>query len=229
MLEGLLLVNKPSGLTSHDVVQIIRRKLGEQRIGHTGTLDPMAQGLLILLLGGATKRQREFQTHDKVYEAILQLGVQTDTGDATGAPVRSAAVPPPQAAQVASLLASLCGPMVLTPPAYSAVKVRGRPAYWWARHHQPVTLSPRTVTIFDARLLDCGADTITFRVHCSAGTYLRTVAESLAEQLGTVGHLRGLTRLRIGEWSLEDAKPWPWMAQADAPQLRGEIRPLCAS
>ncbi|MBI4343840.1 MAG: tRNA pseudouridine(55) synthase TruB [Candidatus Omnitrophica bacterium] len=227
-IEGLLLVNKPAGLTSHDVVQVIRRKIGERRVGHTGTLDPMAQGLLLLLLGQATKRQQEFQTHDKVYEAVLQLGTQTDTGDATGRPVRSAGVPPFGAAQAQAMLALLPGPMVLTPPAYSAVKVHGRPAYWWARRQQPVTLNPRTITIFDAALLGCTPQTITFRVHCSAGTYLRTIAESLARQLGTVGHLSALTRLRVGQWTLEEARPWPWVVEADSRQLAEAVRPLCA-
>lgn len=213
-VDGMLLVDKPPGMTSHDVVAVVRRKLTIQRIGHTGTLDPMAQGLLILLIGRATAHQRAFQAHEKTYEAILHLGTQTDTGDAMGRRVRTAAVPPLEPGRVAARLASWRGPLAQRPPAYSAIKVRGRPAYWWARRHQPLTLPTRLVHLADISLIDCSPPTITFRVRCSAGTYIRTLAESIAEQLGTVGHLSRLVRLQIGDWHLDDAKPLPWIETA---------------
>ena len=228
MFDGVLLVQKPSGVTSHDVVELVRRRLGVKRIGHTGTLDPMAQGLLILLIGSATKHQQAFQGHDKTYEALLQLGTQTDTGDALGVPVRTAPVVPLEQARVEEVLASFQGPLRQIPPAYSAVKVQGRPAYWWARRQQPVTLSARTVHIHDIALQSCGGQTIAFRVACSSGTYIRTLAEAIAERLGTVGHLTGLIRVRVGEWSLDEAKPMAWLATAGTDDIAREVRPVSA-
>ena len=229
MLDGLLLVHKPPGITSHDVVQLVRRKLGVKRIGHTGTLDPMAQGLLILLVGGATKHQQAFQGHDKTYDAVLRLGTQTDTGDALGVPVRTASVPPLKRSRLEAVLASFQGPLLQTPPAYSAVKVQGKPAYWWARRQQPVALSARTVHIARIALQEYDGETVAFRVHCSAGTYIRSLAESIAERLGTVGHLAGLVRLRVGEWSLEEAKPMAWFSGAGPDDIARELRPVSAA
>ena len=226
LMEGILLVDKPSGVTSHDVVDTVRRALGLRRVGHTGTLDPMARGLLILLVGSATLRQREFQRHEKTYDAVIRLGVQTDTGDATGTAIRTAAVPTLDRQRVAELLASLRGPCSQTPPAYSAIKVRGRPAYWWARRNTPVTLSVRTIELFEVSLLEWGSETIALRVGCSAGSYIRSLAESIAERLGTVGHLSGLVRLRVGDWSLEDAKPLTWIAQAGPEAVTRALRPV---
>ena len=226
MKAGLLLVNKPRGMTSHDVVQAVRRTLGIRRIGHTGTLDPMAEGLLILLVGPATKHQQTFQTHEKTYEATLRLGTQTDTGDAMGKPIRTAPVPALNRPYVAELLTSFKGRVSQTPPAYSAVKVRGKPAYWWTRHHQPVALSERVVHLSDVSLIDCDHETIRFRVHCSAGTYIRSLGESIAARLGTTGHLIGLVRTRIDNWSLEEAVPLSAILQANPNLLSRQIRPL---
>ena len=228
MVEGLLLVHKPAGPTSHDVVQIVRRKLSERRIGHTGTLDPAAQGLLILLVGAATASQRAFQHQHKVYEATMQLGVQTDTGDAAGQSIRTAPVPVLDQRRIAEVLAAFRGPVSQTPPAYSAVKVRGHPAYWWARRHQPVTLSARVVHIAAITLVDWNAQAVTFRVECSAGTYVRVLAESIAERLGTVGHVAQLTRLRIGDWSLDQAKPLAWIVDASPAELIAHLQPVAS-
>ena len=225
-MEGMLLVDKPPGVTSHDVVETVRRVLGLRRVGHTGTLDPMAQGLLILLAGSATSRQQEFQRHEKTYDAVIRLGAQTDTGDATGATVSTAAVPPLDLPRLVELLASFRGASSQTPPAYSAVKVQGKPAYWWARRNTPVTLSARTIELFELTLLDYDQDTISLRVHCSAGTYIRALAESIAERLGTMGHLSGLVRLRVGEWHLEDAKSLAWIAQAGPEAVSRALQPV---
>jgi len=225
MRSGMLLVDKPPGVTSHDVVQLIRRKLGVRRIGHTGTLDPIAEGLLILLVGPATQFQRAFQAHEKTYEAVLRLGTQTDTADADGAPVRTAPIPVLEREQVAAVLASFHGPLSQTPPTYSAVKVKGHPAYWWARRKKSVTLAPRVVHLADMVLVALTPATITFRVRCSAGTYVRTLAETIAERLGTVGHLAHLVRLRIGDWSLDDAKPLSWFQSASPELVAGQLKP----
>ena len=226
MLEGLLLVNKPTGMTSHDVVQIVRRKLAMQQIGHTGTLDPMAQGLLILLVGAATKSQQTFQAHDKTYEATLRLGTQTDTGDAAGQLVRTAPIPPLDRVRVAGVLASFQGSLAQRPPAYSAIKVHGRPAYWWARRHHSMVLPARQVQLFELSLIDVTPQTITFRVHCSAGTYIRTLGESIAERLGTVGCLSSLVRFSIGPWSLDEASSLSWILHVPPDLLAKQVQPI---
>ncbi len=225
-MEGLLLVAKPAGITSHDAVELLRRRLGLRRIGHTGTLDPMAEGLLILLVGGATKQQQALQGHDKVYEAVLQLGAQTDTGDAAGEVIRTAPVPPLDRARVQEVLAFFRGPLAQTPPAYSAVKVKGRPAYWWARRRQAVTLASRDVQIHDTALLDMTEETVAFRVACSAGTYIRTLGESIAGRLGTVGHVRRLVRLQIGAWRLADAHPLSWISATSPEAIAAALQPV---
>ena len=224
--DGLLLIHKPSGMTSHDVVVAVRRKLGLKRVGHAGTLDPMAEGLLAVLIGPATKRQGELQGHDKSYEATLRLGTQTDTADADGTPVRTAPIPAFDRAQLDAACRAFMGEILQTPPAYSAVKVAGRPAYWWARRRQPVTLSPRTIRIFGLAVTDWTPDTVTFRADCSAGTYIRTLGEAIAEQLGTVGHVTRLVRLRIGVWRVDEARPLSWLTQAAPEAVMRELRPV---
>lgn len=229
--EGLLLVHKPRGMTSHDVVDVVRRTLGVRRVGHAGTLDPMAEGLLVVLVGRATKSQHALQGHDKCYEARLRLGIQTDTGDATGQPVRTAPVPPLTRARVEEALAGCEGEVAQIPPAYSAVKIQGKPAYWWARRRRPVSLPSRTVRVTRLTLQDATADTITFDVACSAGTYVRTLGELIAERLGSVGHLERLVRVSVGPWRLEQALPLAWIRDADATLVRARLLsvPTCAA
>ena len=224
--EGLLLIDKPSGPTSHDMVEVVRRKLVLRRIGHTGTLDPMARGLLILLVGAATRHQARFQGHEKSYEAVLQLGLQTETGDATGTVVRQQSVLPFDDRGLADVLAGLHGSLPQRPPAYSAVKVRGRPSYWWARRRQPVILTPRLVQIHELVLLKREASQLTFRVRCSAGTYVRVLGESIAERLGTVGHLTSLVRLQIAEWRLEQAVSLAWIREARPEAVVQALHPV---
>jgi len=226
MRDGMLLLNKPRGLTSHDVVQVLRRKLGCQKIGHTGTLDPAADGLLILLIGTATRHQQALQGHEKTYEGCIRLGVQTDTADAAGQTIRSLAVPPLRRELLQETLASLLGTISQVPPSYSAIKVRGRPAYWWARRHGPITLPPRTVHIHEFGLLGFDSDRIHCRIRCSAGTYIRSLAESVAERLGTVGHLETLTRMQVGSCSLADAMQLEWVRQASADDVYRCVRPV---
>ncbi len=226
MDAGALLVHKSSGLTSHDVVEIVRRKLGVRRVGHTGTLDPMAEGLLVVLVGTATQHQAALQHHEKVYEGVVRFGTRTDTGDADGRPIATAPVPPLQRDTVESALGAFRGAVTQVPPAYSAVKVRGRPAYWWARHHTPVTLAARTVRIAELTLLEVAADAITLRIRCSAGTYIRTLAEAIAERLGTVGHVSRLVRTAVGGWTLTQAKPLSWIRSADPEAIREALVPV---
>jgi tRNA pseudouridine55 synthase len=225
-LSGMLLVDKPSGVTSHDVVQVIRHKLGIRRIGHTGTLDPLASGLLILLVGRSTKHQAALQRHEKTYEAAVRLGTQTDTGDAEGAVIATAPVPRLDADAAAGALGKLVGAIEQTPPQFSAVKWRGRPAYWWARRQQTARLEPRLVRIHSMSLLDWDGSTMTFLVRCSSGTYIRTLAESIADSLGTVGHVTRLARLSVDAWTVEQAKPLRWFIDARPEDVASELRPL---
>src|SRR3989338_1360217 len=160
MLEGVLVVNKPQGPTSHDVVDHLRRRLGIRRIGHAGTLDPIAEGVLVTLVGRATEYQRAVQAYPKQYETAIQLGLQTDSGDAWGKPLQTAEVPPLDRGRVAALLTSLTGPLLQTPPRFSAVKAQGRPMYWWTRRGVAKTVAPRQVEIFQMALMDVGPQTI---------------------------------------------------------------------
>jgi len=234
MPDGLLVVNKARGLTSHDVVQIVRRRFGLRRVGHTGTLDPIAEGVLVVLVGAATRHQQALQSQRKVYETAIQLGTQTDTGDAWGRVVRTASVPPLTVPQIADVLRSCVGRLTQTPPAFSAVKVQGRPLYWWTRHGMPKAVQPRTVEILAIELLEWTPPCFTCRITCSSGTYVRTLAEEFAARLGTIGHVKGLVRLAVGPWGLTQAVAVPWLHTASDEELRGALQPVvlpdaCAS
>ncbi len=219
MRDGILVMNKAQGMTSHDVVALARRRLGVKRIGHAGTLDPIAKGVLVLLVGRATKHQQHAQQHRKRYEAVIHFGTQTDTGDAWGTPIKSAPVPSLQRADVESVLKEFIGRITQVPPAFSAVKVHGRPLYWWARKGIPQTAKARTIEIFSFELLELGATSLRCRLSCSSGTYVRTLAESIAQQLGTVGHVSALTRLAVGPWELSQARECQWLTDAPVEEI----------
>ena len=223
---GFLVINKSPGMTSHDVVQLVRRKLGMQRIGHGGTLDPMASGVLVLLLGQATKRQHTVQSHRKCYEAVIQLGTQTDTADAWGKVLRTASVPALTRERLVTILASCVGPLTQVPPVFSAVKVQGRPLYWWARHGRRIAARPRTVEVFTLELLELLSDRFRCRIECSAGTYIRTLAETIAEALGTLGHVSELVRVSVGSWDLAHALDMCWLATASREDLWASVQPI---
>ena len=226
MQDGVLIVNKAKGMTSHDVVQLARRKLKLRRIGHTGTLDPIAEGVLVLLVGRATKAQQQAQTYRKRYEATVRLGIQTDTGDAWGQTRQTAPVPLLARHEVEAVLAAFVGPLVQTPPPFSAVKVQGRPLYWWARKGQHPSVPSRTVQLFAVDLLDLTGDRLRIRVECSSGTYIRSLAEAIAQRLGTVGHVSELTRLTVGTWELADAISVQQMMDASEHDVWKWIWPL---
>jgi tRNA pseudouridine55 synthase len=206
MPDGLLLVDKPGGITSHDAIDAVRRALGIRKVGHAGTLDPRATGLLLMGVGRATRLLRFLGDMDKEYEGTARLGEETDTLDADGTVVRTAPVDVSQD-QVAAAMAGLTGELRQRPPAYSAVKVGGRRLHREARAGRPVEAEPRTVRVdaFDLRGFD-GLDA-GFRVVCSAGTYVRSLVADLGGHLGTGAHLVRLVRTRIGPFRLEDASP----------------------
>ena len=201
--EGLLLVDKPAGMTSHDVVAIARRALGERRIGHAGTLDPFATGLLVLLAGRMTRLLPYLDGEPKVYEARIQFGAETDTDDGTGRVVREA--PPPIRADVDRAIAALTGVIDQEPPAYSAKQVGGQRAYDAARRGTPVKLPATRVTVHSWSVRGRTNDTIDVTITCSGGTYVRALARDLGRQAGSAAHLTVLRRIRSGPFQVANA------------------------
>jgi tRNA pseudouridine55 synthase len=201
-MDGVLVIDKPRDLTSHDVVAVARRALGERRIGHTGTLDPLATGVLPLACGRATRLVRFLTASDKEYEATVRFGLTTDSYDVTGEETsRSGLSPDPDA--VARALVELTGSYLQTPPAFSAKKVAGRRAYTMARADQVVTLTPVPVTVTRAELELLEGNIGRVRVVCSAGFYVRAFAHSLGELVGTGACLEALRRTRSGDFTLD--------------------------
>jgi tRNA pseudouridine55 synthase len=204
--DGLLLVDKPAGITSHDAVDEVRRALGVRKVGHAGTLDPMATGLLVMGVGRATRLLRFLGELDKEYRGSARLGEETDTLDAEGRVSATAAVEV-SAEEVRRAMSELTGDIEQRPPAYSAVKVGGRRLHRAARAGRPIEAPPRMVRVdaFDLEAFD-GRD-VEFRVTCSSGTYVRVLAADLGSRLGVGAHLVRLARTRIGPFRLEDAVP----------------------
>jgi len=199
-------VAKTRGPTSHDVVDVVRRALGESRVGHLGTLDPFADGLLVMLVGRATRLAPFAAGWRKSYEGVIRLGVVTATDDATGAVIASSdAVPSFAEDAVRTAARGFVGELEQRPPAYSAVKVDGERAYRRARRGERVTLEPRQVTVFALELTGWRPPDAAFRATVSGGTYLRSLARDLGERLGCGGHLAALRRTRVGPFALEDA------------------------
>jgi tRNA pseudouridine55 synthase len=214
-MDGLLIVDKPSGPTSHDVVARMRRVLREKRIGHTGTLDPMATGVLVLVVGKATRLAKFLSASDKSYEAIVRFGFATDTADAQGrpvGPVMDGAAPAREAIDAA--LAAFRGTFMQQPPTYSAKKIDGQRSYKAARARASLgndetaagaLPAPTSVTTHRIEILSADADTVALRVDCSAGFYVRSLAHDLGERLGVGAHLAALRRTRSGGFGLDRA------------------------
>ncbi|MCL2818873.1 MAG: tRNA pseudouridine(55) synthase TruB [Actinomycetia bacterium] len=208
-LNGVILIDKPTGITSHDVVDDLRKLTGERRIGHAGTLDPAASGLLVCMIGKATTFSDELTASSKTYSATIAFGTATDTDDAQGSPIESCPVPAVlfDDAFAQETIASLIGDHQQVPPAYSAIKKQGQKGYRAARKGKPLDLDPRQVTVFDARLISLDKKHATWSVELtvSKGTYIRALARDLGETLGSCAHLSALRRLRCGEFSVEEA------------------------
>lgn len=204
-MSGFLVVDKPVGLTSHDVVAIVRSVTGLEKVGHTGTLDPFATGVLPLALGRSTRLIQYLDESIKVYDANIRLGSATDTGDPTGTVVREAPLPTADEAGVDAVLASFLGERMQEPPAYSAVKVGGRPMYEYARKGKPVKAAARPIVLHAVERLAYDGETLRVRITCSRGTYARVLADEIATALGSAGHLQDLARERSGPFLLEDA------------------------
>lgn len=207
-MNGVLVIDKPPGPTSHDVVLAIRRATGVQKVGHTGTLDHPASGVLPLVLGCATRLARFLTAAEKEYEADIRLGVVTDTYDATGTVVQRAETPPTvDGRQLDEALTLLCGTYDQAPPPFSAKKIAGVRAYERARRQEPVAPAPARVTVGRIDVLDAAGDLIRLHIVCSSGFYVRSLAHDLGARLGTGGHLERLTRVRSGDFVLAGAIP----------------------
>lgn len=209
VVSGVLVVDKPVGLTSHDVVQIIRRGTGIRRAGHTGTLDPRASGVLVILIGPAVRLSEYVSASDKRYQATIRLGASTDTYDAEGRttsyPNASNVLANLTEEQFEEILQKFVGEFEQTPPAYSAVKVDGQKAYERAREGEEVELEPRKINVYSLDLLEWAPPEVVIDVFCSSGTYVRSLANELGESLGVGAHLVGLRRTKSGRFTLRDA------------------------
>ena len=204
--SGILLIDKPPDLTSHDVVDAVRSKLNTRRVGHAGTLDPLATGLLIILVGGATKRFNHFMNLDKEYLATLKLGVATDSGDSHGRPVETLSYEGVTSEQVCKVLEGLKGKIENIPPMVSAIRYKGKRLYKLARKGIIIKLPARIVEIHRLELLGFKLPDIELRVKCSKGTYVRSLAEEIARRLNCVGHISQIRRSSIGPYTVSDAK-----------------------
>lgn len=201
-MDGILLVNKPSGMTSYDVVNKVRRILHTKKVGHCGTLDPDATGVLVLCIGKATKALQFLTSEEKEYIATLSLGEATDTYDSSGKVVETKTFEGVN--DVEATLKSFLGPQKQMPPIYSAIKVNGKKLYEYARNHEEVKIEPRDIVIQSIELLQQEKNTITFKVQCSKGTYIRSLCVDIAKKLGYPGHMSKLVRSQSGHFRLDD-------------------------
>ena len=202
--DGFLLIDKPHGWTSRQVVDVIEKKFPGAKVGHTGSLDPFATGLLVITVGKATKAGAFIEALPKTYQATLKLGTQTDSGDVTGKPIATSEIYPLFDNYVQEALEMFLGDSIQTPPMHSALKVDGKPLYKLA--HQGITIErePRPIHVFEIKLDQLEEGLITFTATVSKGTYMRTLGEDIAKKLGMVGHLTKLTRLSVGGFHLKD-------------------------
>ncbi len=218
--SGLLLVDKPAKLTSHDVVDAVRRLLGTRRIGHTGTLDPAATGLLVLCVGRAGRLQSFLTGWEKAYEGTMRFGITTDTYDTEGTPVGEPHPHPrPERARLEEACRSFTGEIRQSPPPFSAKKFEGRKFYDLARKGEAVPDLPKTVTVREFAILALDGDVARFRISCTSGTYIRSIAHDVGKALGLGAHLASLRRTSIGPFRLEDARTLPEL-EALAPAER---------
>lgn len=205
---GLIIVDKPVGPTSHNVVSLVRKGTKIRKVGHAGTLDPRASGVLVLCLGAATRLSEYLSTSTKTYEAVVRFGSATRTYDAEGEITRQTGVSP-RLREIEAVLPSFLGEIDQVPPPFSAIKIRGKKAYEMARNGHEPDLSPRKVTIHRLEVLAYDAPDLALRVECSAGTYIRSLAHDLGVRLASGAHLAGLRRSKAGPFNLEDAIPLP--------------------
>ena len=205
-MNGIILIDKSKEYTSHDIVAVIK-KISKEKVGHNGTLDPNATGVLPILIGKATGISKYLINHDKTYIATLRLGIKTDTADSEGNVVEEKEVPQLSEEVIVKVLNSMIGKQSQVPPMYSAIKVNGKKLYEYARQGKKVEVKGRDIEIYNMKLLDLNLDEeeVVFEISCSKGTYIRTVCENVAEKLNTVGYMKELRRVKVGEFEIQDS------------------------
>lgn len=205
-MNGVIIIKKPKGYTSHDVVNVLRKKLNTKKVGHTGTLDPNATGVLPILVGTATKISKYLIEHEKTYIATIALGKKTDTGDAEGEIIEeNNSLIDIDKQEVEDVIKNFIGKQNQIPPMYSAIKVDGKKLYEYAREGKKVELQPREIEILDMNLIGYNNNEIEFSVRCSKGTYIRTLCEDIAKGLGTIGYMKELQRTSVNEFNIENS------------------------
>ena len=221
-MDGIVIVDKPQSWTSQDVTARLRRVFGTRRIGHGGTLDPMATGVLPVFVGRATRAVEFFEHAEKTYETVLRLGITTDTEDMTGTVLTEEKVSFTEE-QLQETLAAFRGEILQIPPMYSALKVNGQKLCDLARKGKTVERQPRPVTIYELTLVERGENTLRLRVRCSKGTYIRTLCKDIGEKLGCGGCMESLRRVAAGEYTIDEAVPLQTLLDTEEPEkyLRG--------
>ncbi len=225
-LDGAILVDKPSGPTSHDVVDVIRRKFGIKKVGHCGTLDPNATGLLIIVLGRGTKLSERLMGDDKVYEGVIKFGEETDSYDSDGELTGSLPVMPMTLAELNEEAAKFIGDLMQVPPMVSAIKKGGVPLYKLARKGIDVEREPRLIHIYNFRFTEYAEPLGKFRVACTKGTYIRSLAHDLGQQLGCGAHLTSLRRSASGKFDVADALSLDAILQLSTVELEKRVLPF---
>ena len=207
-IDGLILINKPKGWTSHDVINKLRSILHQKKIGHTGTLDPMATGVLPVLLGNATKLSKYLIEHDKTYIAVIKLGIKTNTGDEEGEIIerKEVNIDILKNTYIEDVLKSFIGNQKQKPPIYSAIKINGKKLYEYARNNEFVEIPERDIEVYEAKLLEINKNKLEIRIQLSVskGTYIRKLCEDISEKLGTVGYMKELERIRVDKYYIKD-------------------------
>lgn len=221
-MDGIVIVDKPQGWTSQDVTARLRRVFGTRRIGHGGTLDPMATGVLPVFVGRATRAVEFFEHAEKTYETVLRFGITTDTEDMTGTVLTEENVSFTEE-QLQETLAAFRGEILQVPPMYSALKVNGQKLCDLARKGKTVERQPRPITIHGLTLVERGENTLRLRVRCSKGTYIRTLCKDIGEKLGCGGCMESLRRVAAGEYTVDEAVPLQTLLETEEPEkyLRG--------
>ena len=205
-MDGIIVINKEKGYTSHDVVAKLKKKLNISKVGHTGTLDPNATGVLPILIGKGTKFSKYLINHDKIYEAQIELGKKTDTADIEGKIIEEKNVDTEYIKQnLTNVLEGFIGKQEQIPPMYSAIKKNGKKLYEYARKGEKVEVEPRKIEIYKIKLIEDKENNIKCIVSCSKGTYIRSLCEDIAEKLNTVGYMKNLKRLQVGEFNIDCA------------------------
>ena len=225
-LDGAILIDKPAGPTSHDVVDVIRRKFGIKKVGHCGTLDPNATGLLIIVLGRGTKLSEKLMSDDKVYEGTIKFGETTDSYDVDGKIIGSKPVPPLTLEQLNEAAAAFVGDQMQVPPMVSAIKKDGVPLYKLARKGIEVEREPRLIHIFSFQFTDYQEPAGKFKIACTKGTYVRSIAHELGQKLGCGAHLAALRRNAAGKFNVADATPLSEVLKLTTAELEKKVIPF---